>query len=233
MFWGPPGVGKTVLACRAPNSVLIEIDPNGSLSLNNHPEIAKDILVIGKNKIKKFEDLKTINKEVRRGGLPDRDTFIIDTTNFLELLDLIEIVRKDAANEKSNFSGNKPELQHYGQANADMKEFFIDWCELERNVIFICHDLDEQDDFDKSWTTRINHTPKLADSVLSLMDAMFYMTADYPVSGRGDPTRTLRSMPTRRIRAKTRLGVPPTFPADDVWKLVKLGTSQSNQIQSN
>lgn len=228
MFWGPPGVGKTVLACRAPNAVLVEIDPNGSLSLNNHPEIAKDILVIGSDKIPKFDNINSLCKEVRRGGMPERETFILDTTNYLETLRLREIVKADAASN-SRFEGNKPEIQHYGEANADMKEFFINWCELERNVIFVCHDLDEQDDIDKSWVTRINHTPKLADSVLTLMDAMFYITANYPITGKGEPTREIRSMPTKRIRAKTRLGVPSTFPADDVWKLVKLGT---NQIQS-
>lgn len=226
MIWGPPGTGKTVLACQTPRSVLIEVDPGGSMSLNSHPEIAKEILVVGSDKIKNgYSDIMGLCKEIRRGGLPDRDTFIIDTTTTLASQRLRQIVRADAADSNSKFSGTVPELQHYNALTVDFQDLFLEWCDLPRNVIFICHDLDEKDEMTQEWTTRISHTPKLSETILTLMDAMFYLTANYPTRGTVPPTRTIRAMPTNRIRAKTRLGVPPTFPAEELWKLVKLGST--------
>lgn len=207
----------------------MEIDPGGSISIGNHPDIAKGLLVIGNDSIKGLSTLMDLAREVRRGGLPDRDTFVLDTTSTLATTHLREIVRSDSADSKTGFSGRKAEIQHYGTLTTDMQDFYLEWCDLPRNVIFVCHDLDEQDELTKQWTTRIAHTPKLAETVLTLMDAMLYLTANYPMTASKPPERTVRAMPTNRIRAKTRLGIPATFPAEQLWDHVKLGSTAKKE----
>lgn len=211
----------------------MEIDPGGSISIGNHPDIAKDLLVVGNDAIKGLSTLMDLAREIRRGGLADRDTFVLDTTSTLATMHLREIVRADSEDSKTSFKGKRPELQHYGTLTTEMQDFYLEWCDLPRNVIFVCHDVDDQDEITKAWTTRISHTPKLAETVLTLMDAMLYLTANYPMTATKPAERMVRAMPTNRIRAKTRLGIPATFPAEQLWDHVKLGSTVKQNQPTN
>jgi len=97
-IFGFPGVGKTVLAARAPNSLLIEIDPNGHMVLRNHPDLEDaDWVYLGDfEKVGRFLEALPRDKEY----FDSLETIILDTVTELRNLNALSLIDGDPLYDK-------------------------------------------------------------------------------------------------------------------------------------
>jgi len=200
IIYGNPGVGKTTFACGAPDPFLIDID-RGNKSLNTmglgHVQVAlPDTL----------SEVEGIFWEAK--SAPGyKQTYIIDTITELQRYHLDEIAQAEVmARKRDRFVNSQ---QDYNESTNLIRKIGLMFRELPANIIFIAHSIEDKDESTGAYITRPALTPKLSGTLEGMVDLVGYM--EIGVSGFGANetySRTLRAMPTRRISAKNRLGLP-------------------------
>lgn len=201
LLYGVPGSGKTKLACEAPNALLLDTE-HGSRTLKNHPELS-GVKVL---KIKSVKDLSDVFWELKDGGFPEYKTVIVDTLSELQKRALDEALKKNSA--------TNPKLDPYVPAGTDyqrnteqIRRLVMSYRDLDRNIIFTAHEVEEKDDSDGIIKVRPALTPKVNQTVYGLMDLIGYLTITFNAEGKAE--RKLQVHPSRRVQAKTRLELPP------------------------
>jgi len=209
-LYGEPGIGKTVLAAKSEDPLLIECEKGASISLGNHPA-QWEIPVV--SILDNPDKLMQIGWELKKGAHPEFKTIIIDTISEYQTRQLAKIWH--AERDKGKRPEGHPYQQEYKVNTEYMREVILHYCELDRNVIFIAHEVEEKNEQTGQVITRPMFTPKLASTMFATVDVMLYMTGE--VNIKGEMKRMLRATPTRSIKAKDRLGLPSTFDADTLW----------------
>lgn len=212
-LYGEPGIGKSVLAARAPNPVTLQCERNAALSYLNHPELV-NIPILDIQEPDKVIDLFW---ELKKGGAPEIKTIIIDTASELQMRQLAVVWKSEQ--KKGKRPEGHPYQQDYKINTEFMREIILLYCDLPRHVIFVCHQTDEKNDLDGNILTRPTFTPKLAATMFAAMDIMAHMSMEVNAI-KNTEQRVIRVTPTRSIKAKDRLGLPSTFDADKFWELI-------------
>lgn len=204
LLYGQPGAGKTVFAASAPRPLILDTE-RGSKSLLNHPKLAGvDVL-----QVYTFKDLHDIFwelKDTESEFSKKYDSVIIDSISELQKVQLDELL--DAAVEKNkNRSPYLPEWQEFNMNTNAMRRIVIAFRDLEKHLVITAHSIAEKDGMEGSMVYRTATTPKLATTLEGVMDIVGYMTLDKAKDG--TYTRNIQVHPDRRVRAKTRVGLPP------------------------
>lgn len=198
-LYGSPGVGKTKFACESPGTLLIDTE-HGSRTLKNHPELSGVRIL----KVKAVDDLSKVFWELKDGAFPEYKTIVIDTLSELQKRALDEQL-KLAARVDPKRDPFVPEGKDYQRNTEQIRKLVMSFRDLDRNIIFTAHELEEKDD-DGTFKVRPALTPKVNQTLYGLMDCMAYLTLQ--VDKEGNATRNLQTVPSRRVMAKSRLAIP-------------------------
>jgi len=203
LIYGPPGVGKTKFACEAPNPLLLDSDVTGALTLANHPDLAFKTL---RKEVKTIQDVLDILEDLHKGKYPDRETIIIDTLSALQQRHLDEVVDKE---KRINPQRAAIPFQSDYKTNTEAMRKIVTWFrDLDYNLVCIAHETEDRNEMTGRVTTRPLLTPKLSSTMEGTFDVFGYMTAE--TNSQFVTTRTLQIMPSRLVKAKTRIGgLPP------------------------
>lgn len=207
LLYGDPGVGKTILACGAPNPLLVDAE-DGELSLLNHPELAANTLILP---VSKFNEVNDLFWDLKAGAYPDRETIIIDTFTELQMRGLDEHLDKTKGSQTfKRMHELIASQQDYNLNTQTMRRMFTSFRELERNIIITAHHLEEKVPGQEYSQKRPALTPKVSRTISGLCDIVAFMSYDYAADGK-TKTRILQTDGTKGVQAKTRIGGLPLF----------------------
>jgi hypothetical protein len=220
-IYGPPGTGKTILACTAPRVLHYAVEPNGPLSLKNHPDVMKNVVNI--MEFRSLEQLEMLLDKIETSpeAFTWMETLVIDSFSELQKEDLDGILLRESKNDASR---NKyiPTGPDYNQNTERMRMILRKLEKMKKNVVLLCHDKEEKDDATGIIKSRPNLTPKLAGSLSGKMDIIGYLS----LSGSGETAkRALQVHPTRAITAKTRVGPLAASIENPTWDALFSNTS--------
>lgn len=124
VLFGPPKSGKTKAAVTGGKTLLVEMEPEGDLSLRRHPELSVDVV-----RPSSHEDLEEIIRGLATTEAGRWDTVTWDSVTFMmEMLggkDIMQTLRE-----------NRDVRRAYGKAGAAVNQIISDAVKLPMNVIF-------------------------------------------------------------------------------------------------
>lgn len=129
LLYGPGGSGKTIAATSAPGPILV-LNAEGPGGLAKARSLGREIREVA------FEGQRTFRPfcEYVKGGAEGAQTVVVDT-----VAKMYEAIIKE-------LGGSKPQIQHYGQANAAIKELVLFLRDQPINVVLVCHEkIDDQE----------------------------------------------------------------------------------------
>lgn len=205
LIFGQPGVGKTVFGATAPRPLILDAESEGTRSINNHPELEASVIPF----FKRIGQLEEIIDLVKNGGLEDYDTIVLDTITSYQMHVLSEQLFK--AKMKDSSRNEYLAYQSDYRENTELLKIKLgELCDLPKHVILTAHVVEDKDEETGALTLRPGTTPKLASALIGLVSVQGYMTVNNVKEGSETVlTRTLQTMPTRRVKAKTRISLPP------------------------
>lgn len=208
MFYGEPGIGKTVLAgsadaVAAMRPVLFIDMEGGTESLRNtYP----DVKIV---RVKSWREMQQLYN-----ALYDEDhgfnTVIIDSLSEAQKFDMLHIM-KDVAKNNAKMIEEVPSMREWGINLEHMRKFVRGFRDLEINTIFTCLAAKDKD----ARTGKFLYGPalsgKLAGEVAGFLDEVFYMYMKEGVADDGSEVqqRLLLTGKTETIIAKDRSGKLP------------------------
>lgn len=199
VVFGAEGVGKTTLASFAPNALFIDVEGGRSsiLKTKNKPKI------LAADNVKDLGEIFIYLK-----ANPDKfDSVIIDTITEVEKWFLMDIVESRAAEDP----GKDPNFitqNDYGRGSTRMRKMIRKFRSLDMITIFLAHEREDKDD-----RGIIKRGPAVMPSVMKDINAFCDFIFNMGVDEEG--VRMLVTSPTKRIRAKHRIG--------DLPKVIELG----------
>ena len=199
VIYGAEGVGKTTLASYAPNPLFIDVEGGRSaiLKTDNRPQVLP------------VDDISELSEAfIHLKANPNKyGAVVIDTITEVEKLFLMEIVESRAAEDPSK-DPNFVTQNDYGRGSTRMRKMIRKFRSLDMITIFLAHEREDKDD-----RGIIKRAPAVMPSVMkdvnAFCDFIFNMGVDE------DGIRKLVTSPTKRIRAKHRIGNLP--------KVIELG----------
>lgn len=213
LFYGPSGVGKTVLAAAVahvitpPDKKIIYVDTSeGWLVLrNNHPKLFEKISNV--LPFQSLEHLQTLSLMIkgRAPGFEDVKTIILDEATKMASIDLLRV-----QNER-NPEAEIPEWKDYNTALQRLRRSLDAlYSTPDLNVILIGHEKDKKNDKGVVIRTYPSFNPEAAKEVKESLHLVAFCTADNkvnPANPTGPPLyeRMAQVMPTGKIDAKTRI----------------------------
>lgn len=207
-IYGEPGSGKTIFSLGAPKPLLLDVE-RGRRSLLNHPEYHQVPILrpeIGDNPYNFVVSvvLGIVNKDP---FFDEIETIIIDTFSYLQRRELRAQV-KAAHQANSNRHADLASQNEFNINNSRLGELILSILErTDKNLILVAHVKEEKDNNGATVLIRPDTSPGLIGSVAPLMDGIFYLSSN--TSASGETERTLRILPSRKIKGKNRFGTLP------------------------
>lgn len=214
-IYGPPGVGKTVLAATSPKPLFLDVE-SGFESVENHPEL------IAHARRMKFQGVKQAEKlaeKVLEGAFDAYETIVIDTFTALQDRALKEFtIAAYKKNPNLREDAYTPEGKDY-QRNTEMLKHIVSlFRDAEKHIIFLCHDKEDKDERTGAMFIRPQLTPKLASKLIADCSIVGYMSNSGGKNG--EPvTRHLQVQPSPSIHAKSRTGGLPAIIKNPVFDM--------------
>ena len=187
LVYGEPGIGKTTIACSAPNPVLFDYD-GGVQRINGAHQVPT-------LQPQSWEDTNAAIEEIER-EMPEVQTIVIDTAG--KMLDYMSayIIKNNPKMKK--FDGSLS-LQGYGVR----KQMFVDFINrlsiMGKNVIFVAHEKEEKRG--EEWVKRPEIGGSSAADLIKELDLVGYMRAI-------GKQRTIAFNPTEAYYAKNTCSLP-------------------------
>jgi hypothetical protein len=214
-LFGPPGTGKTVLACSGYTEgrvIHFDIDGTGAKSVKNHPEMVPHV---DRVRIRKCEELLQAGNELRRSG-HDYKVAVCDTITTLQELHIQRLMREEFQKNPEKRTRYKTWQDDFYEAGNRIKEIIEVFCDLEMHVIFVFHQREDKDEATGITFIRPAVIPSLGSTIATLVDVTGYYTCN--VKANGEEDRKLRVKPTNRIQTKTRNWFPNPILSNPVFK---------------
>jgi len=223
-LFGPPGGGKTKLACTAPKPLLLDVE-GGAITLDNHPELLAAVDVL---QVPNFDTVMDVIFEFREETADSKkyETVVVDTGTELQAILLSDILRKKHSKDENRNPYAAQQLD-YKENTEMLRRMIVAFRDLSVNFIIVAHDITDKDGDDGKIYTRPAFTPKLAGTVKGLMDVQAYLTAD--TDQEGEVVRRLQVHPANNIQAKCRVGGLPVIIEDPHFDMLIRANAEDTQ----
>lgn len=208
LLYGYPGCGKTILAGRAPNALLLDSE-RGAVSFNKHDDVN-----VKRIPVKTCREVEMIAADFAVGRDPlvkEIDTIIVDTMTSLRIYELQQLVKTMESDSEV------PSQYEYNIANTRMTNMMLRLFRSGKNVILVTHIREEIDKEGTITMIRPGLPPANRGAVMAFVDAAFYLEADYDAGGKVE--RTLFCSPTRKRQGKVRFQLPSRIKGDEINSL--------------
>lgn len=186
LIYGQSGMGKTTLACSAPNPVLFDFDNGVDRLRSDH--------VVPTVQVRSWQDALDALEEVRNNGA-EFDTIIVDTAS-----KMIDCITTHVCGERN------PQIQQWGIINTTFKTYLRSVQSLGKNVVFVA-----QREVEKSGDVT-RYVPQFRASnykdVLCDLNVCAYLEM---VTVQGKDVRQLTFDPTARSEGKNTAGFAPAY----------------------
>jgi hypothetical protein len=227
-LYGPEGSTKTVSACSVGEpdreTILLESDPEGYVSLYNHPDIY--YMPDGKTKrIRRFryEGLSQIDAFVEFISDPRfdaADTIVIDTASGIVNSDLDIITERRFKGQK--IDEEVPDWPAYRLNQDRVRRAFTPLMQVEKHIVLTSHDRAEKDKTNLVKTT-LDMPQAVRKHLTRMCHLVGYLTAEMQETE--DEVTYFRKMqvhPTKLITAKSRIGgLPVVIDEPDLRQIVR------------
>ena len=131
LIYGQAGVGKSSMACSAPNAVLFDFD--GGVSRMNGAHQVDTV------QVRSWEDTLTALEEVKSS--PDYQSVVIDTVG--KMLSYMEEYIKRTNPKMKQYDGSLS-LKGFGQRKQMFLNFIKELTLMGKNVIFVAHEIEQK-----------------------------------------------------------------------------------------
>lgn len=216
LFYGEPGVGKTVLAASSPNTLVLDCD-HSSESLKNHAEL-RDTQILP---MEEFSDVNKVIWAIRKGHLPWVETLVVDNFTYLQARALDELV---AAKAGTALVPTQPDYQLNTKA---LRKILIELYDLPINKVVTTHVEKDKDGIDGHLILRPAVTPKLAETMDGIFSLIGFLWVERNEKG---ATRYLQVEPNKLIKAKSRIGgLPNVIPNPTMSMLLAANKSRKGR----
>jgi AAA domain len=211
LLQGPPGVGKTTLACHFPGAYIADCDINLAGPLRWLRE-NNGVLPIGYDLIDRDENGTEVNPALRYDRLgrclntalkdPSVQTIVIDSATKLSDYIIAEVLRQQGKKEMT--------IQMWGFYLALWKHFLGLLTAQRKHFVLICHERVEKDEIDQS----LKYFVLVPGQMGHIIGSLFTDVWRCEVSVAGVPAKyswNIRTMPDHKFALKNSLGLPPVF----------------------
>lgn len=219
VLYGGMGGGKTKAASEAPKPLLVAIE-RGQSTLLNHPDILRNGIKVMKFKsVDQIEDFVAL---IKKGYFEEYETIILDTFSELQYTALDNRVQQKWLQAPLTRDPYTPEGKDYQGNTGHMRRIAAAFRDIDRNVIFICHDKDVEKGAAKAVVRQPDTTDKVTDALNQYVDGVYYLWSQVTESGTEEfyaITRNTQTMEAR-ITAKSRIKALPMLVQDLTFDMV-------------
>jgi hypothetical protein len=200
LIYGQPGIGKSTLACSAPNAVMLDFD--GGV---NRMDVAHQVPTL---QVHNYGEVDAALNEI--GASPEIETIIVDTVG--KMLTFMEADLRPKSTSYVNRDGTFS-LKGYGARKQMFIGFLNRVSVMGRNVIFVAHEKEERRGDDTIIRPEVGGSS--ANDLIKELDLVGYMEAN-------GKQRTICFDPCEKFYGKNTCGlhgvikVPYLFDADGV-----------------
>jgi hypothetical protein len=228
LLQGPPGSGKTTLACHFPAPYIADLDINLGGPLRwlreNHGPLPIGYDIIGRSDDGKeipprdcFRRLLTCLTAALNE--PKVETIVIDSATKLGDYIQAEVLRAQGKSEMS--------LPLWGFYLAQWKQLISQLTTHRKHLVLTCHETVEKDDIDQS----LKYFVQVAGQMKFIIGSMFTDVWRCEVAATAGPipkhSFQIRTMPDHRYALKNSLSLPPVFKFD--WGLIEAKLNGNSQ----
>lgn len=187
LVYGEPGIGKTTIACSAPNPVLFDYD-GGVQRINGAHQVPT-------LQPTSWEDTNAAIEEIER-EMPEVQTIVIDTAG--KMLTFMEDYIKVKNPKMKQFDGSLS-IKGFGVRKQMFVDFINRLSMMGKNVIFVAHEKEEKRG--DEWVKRPEIGGSSAADLIKELDLVGYMRAI-------GKQRTIAFNPTENYYAKNTCSLP-------------------------